>query len=84
MSAQAEWLDLPYPQRVAEVIVAARSQGASITEADAHAAVELDALVRAFGPGWEDQPIPYDLTEKARRLLVAGEDQDHDDGGSHG
>jgi hypothetical protein len=79
MSAQPEWLDLSYPQRVAAVIVAARAQGAEITEAEARDAVELDELVRAFGPGWEDQPVPYEVTEAGRRMLAGTGEEDQDD-----
>jgi hypothetical protein len=79
MDVQREWLDLSYPQRVAAVIVAAGAQGADITEDQARDAVELDELVRAFGPGWEDVPVPYEVTEAGRRMLAAARDEDHDD-----
>jgi hypothetical protein len=80
MDVQREWLALSYPQRVAAVIVAARTQGADITEDQAREAVELDELVRAFGPGWEDQPVPYEVTEAGRRMLAAArDDEDQDD-----
>lgn len=76
MSAQPEWLDLTYPQRVAAVLAVARGQGAGITEDQARDAVELDELIRSFGPGWEDMPIPYEVTEKGRRMLAGRDDEE--------
>jgi hypothetical protein len=81
MDVQREWLALSYPQRVAATMTAARAQGADITEDQAREAVELDELVRAFGPGWEDQPVPYEVTEAGRRMLAADRGDDEQQAG---